>query len=293
MSITTHARTTTTYSMTVGDHEFPTEFPAEEYIDPKVEINGVFATITYATRDEDTMDPRRHYGATIGTMVRVRDGYNGIDIDQPDSEVADAFEAARHLLDVPWTDETFYLVQCGCAWGQHDLVAGAPADCSHPNEILLFGDRDEIYPDGSSRLMEFAFADYNQGITGIAAMIELYTDHRRQTNEYDLLDVYIAHAMPSITGFMQWNTTGYCQGDWAEGYIYTTSTDVTDVQAALKSEVEEYEAWANGNVYAIVQEEYTLHLNEDDAWGQVSCESVGGYYGEDYAQRVITNGEAF
>lgn len=292
MSVTISTYTSRHCILSAEGHEFPLTFEADLCVETNVNVEGSYAVITYAARSQDAQNPRTAFGplATMGTMVRVKDGYDGIDIDQPDSEVAAAFDAAKRIEDTPWTDEVAYAVVCGCAYSGHELVDGFPVDCALPDEMLLFGDLDSIYEDGSaSHCEEFLVDGHELSITGIAAMIESRTDPRSYTDEYDLLGIYIDHAMPSVTGFLRWDMTGSGQSDWAEGYIYTTEAG-SDVLGALRAEVKEYEDWANGNVYDIVRESFGL---VDGEWESVDWDIVGGYYGEEYAQRVVTSGEGF
>jgi hypothetical protein len=284
MQVKTRTVTVHNHYIDIDGQEFGTTFDANPYIDPKVETEGNKTVLTYAAQDEYPCNPRDTYAA--GTMVRVRDGYNGIDIDQPDSDVAMAWTAASELVGAT-DNEIYYVVRCGCAWDGHTLEQAAAGECNYPYEALILGTDDQHFSDGSTYALEF-MGGYEidlDSIEGVAAMLAFWLDTRYATAA-DLAREYLKVARPDITAFIEWSFTGYSQGDWAEGYIYTTIEDFEDPEAALKAEVAEYASWANGDVYLLVQETYI-----DGEQTDYDC--VGGFYGDDSIEAAIKDGGQF
>jgi hypothetical protein len=298
MTVKTRSITTTAHYIEVDGIGYPTTFEAAEYIDARVDMEGrhnaegTLVTIVYAARDECSDNPRDHFDP-CGTMVRVRDGYNGIDIDVPDSDIAAALEVAQDLIDYFKRAETeiFYVVKCGCAWSGHALDEVETGECAYPYEALIVGGEDSTFPDGSTLGKEFgAGGDHDLDLEGVAAMFMKWKrDH--WSDAYDLTRAYVGETRPDITGFMRWDISGYSQSDWAEGYIYTTRDDLGDPIAALKAEVREYDAWAKGDVYVIAKETY--RLLPDGEVEHIDYECVGGYYGDDETARLIQTGDVF
>ena len=290
--MTTNTRTVTVsrHYITVDGQEFETTFPADEYIAPRVDTDeGGRVTLTYAHRDEfaSGLNPREDYDHA-GVMVRVRDGYGGILIDEPDSDIARAFEIAneelRHLAD---DAEIFYVVKCGC-WTGHDLEN--VGECPLAYEAVIVAREDDVFPDGSTLGAEISLDD-TDGLDrdGVSAMLDAWREQgSRWPDPYAVVAAYVKAGRPDVTAFQEWQTTGYSQSHWAEGYIYTTDTDLTDPAAALDAEVREYEAWANGDVYMVVQEMYAPGEDSSDDY-----ESVGGFYGSDYTEQAIAEGSVF
>lgn len=283
MKVNTRTVTVQHHYIDIDGQEFGTTFEANPYIDPKVEVEGNRTEITYAVRDEYPLNPRDEYGAA-GTMVRVRDGYNGIDIDQPDSDVAMAWTAACELSAVAEEKEVYYLVKCGCAWNGHTLEEASAGECNYAYESLVVGSDADHFADGSTYALEF-MGGYEidlDSIEGAAAMLALWQE-ARYVVPVDLAREYLKVARPDITGFVGWSFNGYSQGDWAEGYAYMTTEGFEDPEAVLQAEAAEYAAWANGDVYLVVREVYI-----DGESVEYDC--CGGFYGDEAVEQAIEDG---
>lgn len=286
MNVTTRTATVHSHFIDIDGTEYGTTFQADEWIEPKVEAEGNKTVLTYATRDDYPFNPRDTYSA--GTMVRVRDGYNGIDIDQPDSDIEALLEVTESLAAWHHLSELYYVERCGCWLNDHDLAQVMAGECETAYEALLVAGENDTFADGSSYGLEIPLDGSGDldSEEGIEALLEAWQERGPFTDRYDLAKAYLKVARPDITAFQEWSFTGYSQGDWAEGYIYTTVEDFEDPEAAMKAEVAEYAAWANGDVYLLVQETYID--NE-----QTDYDCIGGFYGEDAIEAAIKNGDHF
>jgi hypothetical protein len=285
MQVTTRTATVHHHFIDIDGVEYGTTFQADEYIEPKIETEGNKTVLTYAAHDEFPFNPRESYAA--GTMVRVRDGYGGMDIDQPDSDIESLFEVCESLAAWHHLSEVYFIERCGC-WNGHDLTEVEAGECDQSYEALLVAGENDTFQDGSSYGLELPLdgAGDLESSEGIAALLEAWQERGPFTSQYDLMKAYLKVGRPDITAFQEWSITGYSQGDWAEGYIYTTVDDFTDPEAAMKAEVAEYGAWANGDVYLLVQETYID--NE-----QTDYDVIGGFYGEDAIEAAIKDGGHF
>ncbi len=287
MKVATHTSIVHHHYIEIDGIEYGTTFAANEYIEPKVETEGNKTTITYAAHDECPESPREW--GSLSTMVSLRDGLgyggrNDVTIDEPESEVAMAWKAGERLAHATLDNEIYYLVKCGC-WSSHDLEEVAAGECDQPFEALVVGQDDQHFPDGSTYALEFV-DDYGfqlDSIEGVAAILAHWSANWR-ASAADLARAYLSVARPDILALIEWSVQGYSQGDWAEGYAYTTNTDFTDPKAALVSEVEEYKSYFRGDVYMAVRETY-IDGQQDD------YDCCGGFFGDDYITSTIKNGD--
>lgn len=288
MNITTRTATVHQHYIVIGAAEFPTLFQAEEYITPKVEITDNLASITYATHDDGAANPREMFDP-VGTMVRVADGYNGVEIDEPDDEIAAAWTLAEDLNSVRWAGREVYFLQvCGCAmWGSHTLEEVLAGECRWPWDELVVGGDEDHYPDGSTNGLTMLH-DYEReldSLEGAAAMLCKW--EVGIADQETLVRAYLAVTRPDVTAFITWSISGSSQSDWATGYAYTSAQDLTDPEAVLEAEVAEYGYWANNEVYMAVDEEYELI---DGEWVQQGYTACGGFYGDDHIEQAIKEG---
>lgn len=292
MNATVHVRshTTTTHYLEIDGDEFVTEYAPCEHIEPRVVDDGQIREITYAVLDEFPPNPRDEHD-TIGTMVRVRDGYDGIEIDTPDSDIAAAFAIAADLRNYAryrTSIDAYFVTLCGCC-GSHEVEEVMAGECEFPYDAMLVGWEQVHYSDGSTSGLEVAFDGTDAD--GLAAMIDMALHQTLGVDRYALLAAFIKAARPDITGFVPWDFDGYSQSDWAQGYAYTTQTDLVDPEAALLAEVAEYAAWARGDVYGVVTETYDLSKSEDGSHRAIGgVDACWGFYGDEYAQRVVNEG---
>lgn len=269
VSVTTSMVTTATID--IDGREYPLSFAPDQMIDPVVTEGGDALTVRYAMRDECPFNPRDDYDH-IGIMVRVRDGYGGIPIDEPDNEIAALWEVASDLDRLADCEPFYY------------------ADDETGEEFLVFGYDSDMFHNGETYGID---PSNDWGLDNLEAVGAMLAEAMgiRSTVE-SIARAYLSVARPDVRGFQEWSINGYCQSDWAEGYIYTTAprTVLADeyVDSVLTGEVKEYEAWAYGDVYCIVEETWS---NAQECEPSDEMEGpIGGFYGTEYAERVVREG---
>ena len=292
MKVSSHTSIINHHSIEIDDVEYATTFEVNEFIEPKVEVDGNKTTITYATQDDFPINPRDFYDHA-GTMV-VTGNKHDYSIDDPESDISELMEVADDLITHKHHGaiEVYFVTQCHCRspWNQaHDLEAvQVPVDageCPDTHDVLIFGNDEDTYPDGSTTGYEIPLDGWGEleSREGVAAMLDAIMDGSGWTTMEDLAKAYIEVARPDITAFTEWSAQGYSQGDWAKGYAYMTATDFPDPEAALEAEIEEYKDYFRGDVYVAVQETYTDGEQDD-------YECCGGFFGDAHITATIEEG---
>lgn len=208
-------------------------------------------SVTFVLRDPHyggDFNPREDGDCHVASLVRVRDGYGGIDVDPADSgidEVRDAPYVERHKVDWTFTLDD----HAGAVWS----FPGTYCD----NDYYL----DDDDADAWAVLAYFMGWDAEQTVRE-----------------------YVARERSDIAHYTEWHMSGYVQGDWAEGYAYVLHSDLERVgmpvehcAEAVESEVREYEAWGRGDVYSAVnvhptEPEYAIGDHGGYYTGEMECE---------------------
>ena len=273
----THTYTTTQHYATVDGTEYPTTFPAYDYLPHRLTVrdDGTHELI-YAALEDDPIPWSDMHDPSIITMIRTAPS-NYIDLDTPDGDVEELHRIADELASHPLAGREVVVTTEHNHFGDNCDDPGC--DTCRVATATTPGDRSawetELTLDGYGDL---------PSTDGIEDMLTAWKDG--ETDTIALMAAYARRGMPGRT-IVDWSVTGYSQGDWSEGYAYSDELDAD----GIASYVDECAAYFRGDVYIIVREEY--EVDEDGDATPLDYECVGGFAGDEYAAQTIRDGEVF
>lgn len=237
MQTKTRTATVHTHYIEIDGVEYETTFPADEYIDPKVETEDGKTVITYATHDD-------YYP------------WNPIEDDsyiefQEFDNVWDRDSFAEIKMDEGWS--VFFVNHYEHSLSSYSVIEGM---------TLCF-------------VCDYCGADFETRAAGDEGKCEAQAGNP----EWEGHDVSARARSASYRAGWDDRPSG----------VIAIHPEITNPLKAAVSSMNTYTAWANGEVYTIVREEYEF-LAPHNQIVHLDYDCVGGYFGSEDTEAAIKDG---